>query len=198
VQPSAAEVASGDAALVIIDVQNDFGHPRGALGALGADTSMCTAMLPRLISLIGEARSAGVEVVFVRSRARAYVSDAWRGKVAPTICATDWGREYMEGVVPLEGEAEVTKNRYGAFTNTDLDTVLRSKGVKTLLLVGTATNVCVETTAREAICRDYAPVVVLDCCAATSQEEHDAAALNIERYFGWTLSSKDLTALWAS
>jgi ureidoacrylate peracid hydrolase len=90
----------------------------------------------------------------------------------------------------------VTKHRFDAFLNTDLETILRAHDVKTVVLTGVATNVCVETTARQAFVRDYYVVVVSDATAAYSAEEHDAALRTIDRYFGQVVGVDQLAAIW--
>jgi nicotinamidase-related amidase len=136
-------------------------------------------------------------VIFTRYVARpAIYSDIWFEKHPPNICGDEAGAAYLPGVGPLGDEPEVIKDRYSSFQNTDLDLLLRAKGVQTVLLTGIATNVCVETAAREAMNRDYAPVLVHDCCASPSQAEHDAAVNNVERYFGWVAEARAVIDAW--
>src|SRR5690606_5669825 len=93
------------------------------------------------------------------------------------------------------GDIVVTKPRYGAFHGTALELILRGRGVRTVVLTGVSTHVCVETTAREAFVRDYYTVVVSDGTAAYSQEEHEAALKIIDRFFGEVVSIADLRPL---
>lgn len=184
-------------ALVVVDAQHDFGHREGALGQLGADMSMAEEMLPRLVELIDEARGAEVPVIFTRYVARpAIYSDVWFEKHPPNICGDETGAGYLPGVGPVDDEPEVIKDRYSSFQNSDLDLLLRACGARTLLFTGIATNVCVETAVREAVCRDYAPVLIHDCCASPSQAEHDAAVNNVERYFGWVAEARAVIDAW--
>jgi ureidoacrylate peracid hydrolase len=99
-------------------------------------------------------------------------------------------------VRPRPDEPVVTKHRYGAFESTDLDLVLRSRGVRTVIMTGVATNVCVETTARQAFLRDYYVVFLRDCTATYSQAEHDAALHNIDQFFGQVAGAEEVMACW--
>src|ERR1700730_7523100 len=80
----------------------------------------------------------------------------------PVCVANSWGADFFADVRPLATEAIVTKHRYSAFHNTDLETILRANGIRTVVLSGCATNVCVETSAREAFLRDYYVVIAED------------------------------------
>src|SRR5207237_8060118 len=90
----------------------------------------------------------------------------------------------------------VTTHRYSAFYNTDLETVLRANGIRTVVFTGVVTNVCVETSAREAFVRDYYVVVASDGTAAYVDADHDMTLTNIDRFFGETTSIEELAALW--
>jgi len=89
----------------------------------------------------------------------------------------------------MESDCIVTKHRFSAFAGTDLDLILRSKGIETILCTGLATNVCVETTARDGVNRNYNVILLEDCCAAFDPGEHQAALNNINKYFGVVTSS---------
>lgn len=90
----------------------------------------------------------------------------------------------------------MTKHRYGAFESSDLDLVLRSRGIRTVVMTGVATNVCVETTARQAFLRDYYVVFTSDCTAAYSQAEHEATLQNIDAFFGAVVTADEISACW--
>ena len=91
----------------------------------------------------------------------------------------------------------VTKHRYSGFHNTDLDTILRAHGIRTIILTGVVTNVCVETTAREGFVRDYYVLLVDDGAAAYLREDHEMTLKNIDRFFGQVTSIAELTATWS-
>jgi ureidoacrylate peracid hydrolase len=197
-------------ALVVIDMQNDFIADQGLIAREGRDTSQAKAMADRLPELINTARAGGVLVIFVRniytSDRNFYPSDAWLEQAArkraggytriPVCAAGSWGGDFYGEVRPGPRDPIVTKHRYSAFYNTDLDTLLRANGIRTVVLTGVVTNVCVETSAREAFVRDYYVVVASDGTAAYSQEDHDMTLKNIDRFFGETASIGDISACW--
>ncbi len=190
-------------ALVVVDVQNDFCADGGFFSDMGYDLSMIQPMAPRLNSFIARAREVSLPVVFVRCiYDEIYSSGAWaekRSRRAPSgagLCLSDtWGAEFFV-ISPEPGDVIVTKHRFSAFVGTNLDLVLRSMGVKTLLMTGVATNVCVESTARDGYQLDYYIVFLEDCAANTSLDLHNATLENIKRYFGVVATSEDVLDAW--
>jgi ureidoacrylate peracid hydrolase len=192
----------GRAALVVVDMQNDFCHADGALGKRGADLAATQAMVPTLERLIAAARAAQIPIVYT-ANAHDLWSDApaWterQEQQAHALCRTgSWGAEFY-AVRPRADERVLIKHRYNAFVGTDFDLVLRSRGIETLLFTGVATNVCVESTARDAFARNYRVVMVADCLAGSSPAEHDWSLRTLERYFGATVAeASELIAMWA-
>jgi ureidoacrylate peracid hydrolase len=204
------KVAPGRAALIVIDMQNDFCASNGMMAEEGLNVSEAEKLGARLPAVLQAARKAGVLVIFVRnvysSPGNAYLSDAWLEQasrrrvgsyVRRPICAEgSWGGDFFGDVRPLPGEAIVTKHRFSAFYNTDLDTILRANGIRTIVMTGVATNVCVETTAREGFVRDYYVVMVEDGTAAYAQDYHDAAIKVIDHYFGEVTRISELLSIW--
>jgi len=198
------------AALVVIDMQNDFISDEGMIAREGRDVSQAKEMAEHLPALIRAARAAGVFVVFVRneytSDRNLYLSDVWLNQAArqraggytriPVCAAGSWSGDFYGEVRPEPGEPIVTKHRYSGFYNTDLDTILRANGIRTVVLTGVVTNVCVETTAREAFVRDYYVVVVKDGTAAYSQVDHDMTLKNVDRFFGELSTIDELNGFW--
>ena len=197
-------------ALLIVDMQNDFIADGGLVSKDGRDTSQAKKLGERLPALIAAARHAGVLVVFIRNvyttDRNLYLSDAWLEHAArrrkggyttiPVCPAESWAGDFYGDVKPEPGEPIVTKHRYSGFHGTDLDTILRSNGIRTVVVTGVVTNVCVETTAREAFVRDYYVVVPEDGSAAYSQADHDMTISNIDRFFGEVSSIAELSAIW--
>ena len=97
-----------------------------------------------------------------------------------------------------DGDETVDKFRYDAFLGTNLDFLLRARGIRTVVCTGTATNVCVKSTARAAHMRDYHLVLIGDCCASTNQDLHDATLRNVERSFGIVTSAETVVEVWQS
>jgi ureidoacrylate peracid hydrolase len=114
------------------------------------------------------------------------------------ICRPDtWGAEFYR-VSPQANDFITTKHRFSGFVGTDLNLVLRARGIETLLMTGVASNVCVETTARDAYNLDYQIILVEDCCGAFSAEEHASTITNISKYFGTVSDSKTLAQILSS
>ena len=197
-------------ALIVIDMQNDFIADEGLIAKEGLDVTPAQQLAERLPALIETARKAGVLVVFVRNvystDGNFYLSDAWLEQAArkrggsytrvPVCAPGSWQGDFYGAVRPLPSEPIITKHRFSAFHNTDLDTVLRANGIRTVVMTGVVTNVCVETTAREAFIRDYYVVMVDDGTAAFDRRDHEMTLHNIDRFFGEVTTIADLTAIW--
>ena len=189
------------AALLVVDMQNDFCDSRGSLAVSGGDPGLIQAMAPRLLRLLESARSVqDLPVIHVRTiHSRWTDSESWLGRLKGRgpMCAPDtWGAEYCSGFTPLSSEYVVTKHRYSAFVGTDLEQVLRALGVRSVIMTGEATNVCVESTARDAYMRDFFIAFTSDCTASTSQDAHDATLYTMGKHFGHVLTSAEVMAAW--
>lgn len=197
-------------ALLVVDMQNDFIAEGGLVSKDGRDTAEARKLAQRLPPLLADARSAGVLVIFIRNvystERNWYLSDAWLelasrkragGYTRIPVCRPgSWEGDFYGDVRPEAGDPIVTKHRYSAFHNTDLDTILRSNGVRTIIITGVVSNVCVETTAREGFVRDYYVVLPRDGAAAYSIADHEATLSNVDRFFGEVSSIEDLSAIW--
>lgn len=189
------------AALLVVDVQNDFADPKGSAAKRGEDVSDSVAMVPRLIRLIDAARRALLPVVFIKTTHGEWTdTPSWiyrksQQKELNTCREGTWGAEFY-GVQPLATDRIVVKHRYSAFINTDLNTVLKAKGVESVLVTGIATNVCVETTARDAYMYDYYVTMVSDCAAAYDRKLHETTLENMRRHFGLVASSDEIIQIW--
>jgi ureidoacrylate peracid hydrolase len=201
-KPLAEKVDPKQAALVVVDVQNDFCHHDGAMSKNGADVKPMQLMAPRLNRLIDQARSAGTPVVFVRAtHSKETDSPVWIERHTEQrhyICEDgNWGAEWFE-VSPEPGDAIVLKHRYSGFVGTNLDELLTSRGIRSVVLTGVVTNVCVESTARDAFMHDYFVVVVSDCTATSEAEDHEQALDRIGRIFGVVARADEVAACWAA
>ncbi|MFH1775353.1 MAG: isochorismatase family cysteine hydrolase [Chloroflexota bacterium] len=194
-----------DTALLVVDVQNDFCHSDGISGKRGfTNLSYRQKMVPRLIKLISQARRAEVPIIFIRM-----ATDPWtlsevqqeqllrRGLSLDSIPAQEgtWGADFYR-VRPEADDYIVTKHRYSAFIDTDLDLILRSRGVKTVIMTGVATNVCVESTARDASMKDYFVVFVRNCAASFNLRDHNATLRTMDTLFGTVVSYQEVVAAW--
>ena len=193
------DVSAVAGALIVIDVQHDFCHADGVLGR-HLDAGTVDAMCASIETLQAAAHRCGVPVVFVQTVHRAATdSRAWRNRFPSQelmVCREGaWGVEFHR-CGPRDGDVVVVKHRYSAFHGTELQHVLHTVGCHTVVLTGTATNVCVESTARDACMLDYDVVVVEDATCAGTDEEHAAALFNIREYFGSVADTAAVLSAW--
>lgn len=187
------------AALVLIDLQRDFIDPEGVFGRLGIDLSMYRDQRPRAAALLVAARRGRVPVIHVQNTAlpdRASDSaaqlrfnlrmhaDARPGHepLRYTIAGT-WGHGFADEFLPEPGEAVVSKYRSSAFWGTNLDLLLRSNAIETVVIAGCTTEGCVESTARDALFNDYYVVIPEDCVASDDRAQHEASMLLMRHRF---------------
>jgi len=184
-------------ALLVVDMQNDFCAEGGYLHRTrGLDMSPNKTIADNINRLADAAREAGVTVVWIAAiYDHKYLSDAHVAKVRNksnegVLCAEGtWGVEFYE-VEPKDGEMVIEKHRYSAFHGTRLDGVLRGQGIKTLLVTGVATNICVDSTLRDGFFNGYYIVVPEDCVGAADPELNAATLKTVDMNFG-TVTSAD-------
>lgn len=197
-------------ALVVIDMQRDFVDPGGFGEALGNDVSLLRKAVPPTARVLDAARKAGILVIHTREGHRRDLSDLAPAKKARGRLATgigdpgpmgrilvqgEYGHDIIDDLKPAAGEPVVDKPGKGAFYATDLDTILRSRGIRQLIVCGVTTEVCVNTTVREANDRGYDCLVLEDCVASYFPEFQRVALEMIKAQggiFGWVGKSADL------
>lgn len=184
-------------ALIVIDMQNAF----VAEGAV-FETPGARAMIPRLEHLINFARTSGIPIVWTQSDHRPPYGGLMLRKFPPIAQGHIlWQGEpsyemYPQMLQPREGKLEykIVKHKFDAFFETDLDAILRYHQVDTVIITGTATNACCESTARSAFMRDYKVVFPSDLNATFDEAMHQATLRNIDLLFGRVVSSDELVA----
>ncbi len=178
-------------ALVVVDMQRDFLEPGGYLSALGGDLEGTRAAIPGIERLLAAARAAGLFVLHTRQGYRPDLLDlpahkAWRarhngsgpghpGPLGRFLVRGEPGWEITPELTPLPGEPVVDKSGNGPFHDTDLDTVLRGRGIRHLIVCGITTDCCVHCTIREANDRGYQCLLVSDACGSGDRKAHEAA-----------------------
>ncbi|GAC1432071.1 MAG: cysteine hydrolase [Chloroflexota bacterium] len=198
-------------ALVVVDMQHDFCAPGGAFDALGIDLSMYPPMIPRLARLVAGARAAGVAVVFIqmtvlaegRSESPAQLRFNMRLHMqahapgAPLHYALDGSRGHaiIPDLAPEPGDLVVRKYRSSGFWGTNLQLLLRSNQIQTVVMTGCTTEGCVESTARDALFNDLYVVVPEDCVASDDPRQHEASLLLMRHRFD-VVSSAEVLAVW--
>ncbi len=197
-------------ALVIIDMQRDFLEPGGFGDALGNDVSLLRATIEPLAAVIAAARAAGIVVVHTREGHRADLSDLSpakhrrgnfptkigdSGPMGRILVRGEDGHDIIPELAPIPGEPVIDKPGKGAFYATDLEAILRSRGIAHLIVCGVTTEVCVHTTVREANDRGFDCLVLSDCTGSYFPHFHEAALAMIKAQggiFGWVAPSSAL------
>jgi ureidoacrylate peracid hydrolase len=195
-------VSPGAAALLVVDVQNDFCHQDGLFGKSGADMRAVQAAAKRINELLPHARKAGVPVIFVTMEHDPLTNSvAWNQRYAAprkdACVAGTWGAELYE-VKPLPGEAIVAKHRYSPFVGSNIQYVLAARQRKSLLVTGVATNICVESVLRDGFMHDYHVVLIEDCAGAYSEQAHRSTIDNTRAFLGRVIDSTALLRLWSA
>ena len=212
-QPYPFEFDPASTALVIIDMQRDFVEPGGFGETLGNDVSLLEAVVPPLQKVLATAREVGLTVIHTREGHVPDLSDLpankrWRsarigaeiggaGPCGRILVQGEPGWEIVPEVAPIPGEVLLDKPGKGAFYATNLDLVLRTRGITHLVLTGITTDDCVHTTIRDANDRGYESLILADCTGATDPANH-AAALHMVTMqggvFGCVATSDDVIA----
>jgi ureidoacrylate peracid hydrolase len=199
------ELAGADrTALLVIDMQNGFCHPEGSFAGLGLDVSMCNGAIAPCARLVEAAHAAGVPVIYTRYVYRADYKDGGVlvQEVLPalaevkSLAAGTWDAELVDDLVPTDDDFVLDKNRYSAFYGTGLEPILTSLGSRNLVVAGVTTNMCVETTARDASQRDYRVFVVSDACGELDAARHDMALATLGFGFGAVVTTDDVLGAW--
>ena len=171
-------------AVVLIEYQNEFTSPGGVLHDAVAPVMDKTGMLANTVALVDKARAAGVTIMHAPITFAPGYGELSRhpygilaGVVGGNAFVKDtWGSAIVDDLTPKEGDILIEGKRgLDTFASTNLDFILRSKGIDTVILGGFLTNCCVESTMRSAYENGYRVITLTDCTAATSVEEHDNA-----------------------
>ncbi len=211
-EPYPIQIEVARTALVIIDMQRDFLEPGGFGAALGNDVSLLAAAIEPIRAVLQAARQRGMLVIHTREGHRPDLSDApplkvERGDPATRIGAPgpmgrilvrgEPGHDIIPQLYPATGEPVIDKPGKGAFYQTDLELMLKNRGIDTLLVCGVTTEVCVNTTIREANDRGFRCIALSDGCASYFPEFHVAGLAMIKAQggiFGWVSDSAKAVA----
>ena len=210
-RPEPIRVDPASSAVIVIDMQNAYATEGGYVDLAGFDISGSAGVIGRISQVLDVARGAGMPVVFLQNGWDAdYVeaggpgSPNWhksnalktmraRPELSGQLLARGgWDYELVDALKPQPGDIRVHKTRYSAFFNSQLDSVLRARGIRTLVFVGIASNVCVESTLRDAFHLEYFGVMLEDATHHLGPDFIQAATVyNIETFFGWVSTVGD-------
>jgi len=208
-KPEPVEVDFTKSALVLVDMQNAFASRNGMLDIAGADISGARHVVSVIGKILSSARSAGMPVVYLQMGFKADLSDSggpqspnWHKELGlrlmnsrpelkgKLVTQGTWDFAIVDELTPQPGDIVIVKTRYSGFSRTALDAELQARGIRYLFFTGIATNVCVESTLRDAFFLDYWPILITDATmAAGPPSMQEATLFNIESYFGWTIPS---------
>lgn len=211
-EPNPIDLDWASTALLIIDMQRDFLEPGGFGETLGNDVSLLTRAIKPTANVLQAARDTGLLVVHTREGHLGDLSDAPpakiergqpslrigdRGPMGRILIRGEPGHDIVPDLYPLDGEIVIDKPGKGAFYATELGEMLGRFGIQNLLVCGVTTEVCVNTTVREANDRGYRCIVLADCCASYFPELHEAGLKMIKAQggiFGWVSDSDTVIA----
>lgn len=215
--PSPFVMNTATTAVVVVDMQNDFGSEGGMFHRAGIDISMIRAAVAPTARALSAARSAGIKIIYLKMAFREDMADAGpldspsharhlllgAGKVvqAPNgqrsrvLVRDTWNTDIVPELAPHPDDVVIYKHRFSGFFETELEAILTRANVTSLVVVGCTTSICVESTIRDAMFRDYACVLLQDCSGepighGLSRSNHEASLLSIQTLLGWVSASK--------
>ncbi|RDW65088.1 hypothetical protein BP6252_10739 [Coleophoma cylindrospora] len=211
-RPESLRCDPAQTAVIVIDMQNAYASKGGYvdLSPLG-DITNTTLIIPQINKVLDTARAASIPVIFLQNgwdaeyaEAGTHLSPNWHKSNAlktmrakpelqgKLLARGSWDYELVDALKPQKGDICVSKTRYSAFFNSQLDSVLRSRGIRHLVFVGIATNVCVESTLRDGFHLEYFCTMLEDAVSQIGPPMmQEATVFNIEKFFGWVSSSDD-------
>jgi ureidoacrylate peracid hydrolase len=201
-------------AVIVVDMQNAFASKGGYLDLFGVDVSGAPTIVANIQRVLAVSRPAGLPVVFLQMGWRADLRDAggptspnWhkanalrlmrqRPELAGTLMIQGtWDHALVDDLKPEPEDLVVGKPRYSGFTGTNLDLLLRERGIRAVVFTGTASNVCVESTLRDAFFLEYFPLWIVDCSLPSGPPWlHEATVENVKRFFGWVTTTEEYVA----
>ena len=218
-RPEAIAIDPGKTAVIVVDMQNDFGAKGGMFDRAGIDISGIRAVIPHVNDALTAARGASLPVIYLKMGFKPDLSDAGpptgpnllkhapmhvgEAMVAPTgkpsriLIRDNWGTDIIPELRPAPQDLSLYKSRFSGFYRTELDEILKQRGIDTLIVTGCTTSICVESTVRDAMFRDYRCIVLEDCtaepiAAKAPRSNHEASLLTMQILFAWISVSRKL------
>lgn len=218
-RPAPVTLETAASAVIVVDMQNDFASQGGMLDRAGADISGIQRAVPSMARALAAARAAGIRVVYLKMGYTPDLADlgtpgsvnrtmhealgvgqshtAPDGRAGRILVRDTWNTDIIPALQPHPGDLVLYKTRFSGFYRTDLHERLGAAGIRHLIVIGCTTSVCVESTVRDAMFRDYLPVVLSDCTnevvgADRAYTNHHATLDLIEARLGWVSSAEAL------
>lgn len=204
-EPESIQLDAKQTALIVVDMQNAYTSLGGYLDLAGFDVSKTQPVVQQIQKAIDVAHAAGIQVIFFKNGWDADYVEAG-GEGSPNFHKSNaiktmrkkpelqgkllskggWDYELIDELQPAPQDIVIEKPRYSGFFHTQLDSILRAKGIRNLVFTGIATNVCVESTLRDGFFLEYFGVLLDDACyQAGPVEAHEATLFNVKTFFGW-------------
>lgn len=218
-KPDSIAFDAARTAIIVVDMENDFGTKGGMFDRAGIDISMIQKTINPTSNVLAAARKAGIKIIYLKMGYSQDLSDLGSEgspnrmrhlqimhvgdtMTAPTgiksriLIRDTWNTDIITQLQPQTDDIIVYKTRFSGFYQTQLDSILKSQNIKYLIITGCTTSICVESTIRDATFRDYSPIVLEDCTAepigyGLSRSNHEASLLNIQVLFGWVSTSSE-------
>ncbi len=216
-KPAPIAIDTAKTAVIVVDMENDLGSKGGMFDLAGMDISMIQKAVGPTAKALAAARNANIKIVYLKMGFHPDLSDlgapdsvnrtrhlqimhvgktvqAPDGNATRILIRDNWGTEIVPQLKPQAGDIVMYKTRFSGFYQTDLDNVLKKLGIKHLIFTGCTTSVCVDSTIRDAMFRDYQPVLLADCTGepigyGLPRSNHEASLLTIEVLLGWVSNS---------
>lgn len=192
-------------ALLVIDPQNDFCHPEGVLAQSGVDVSQLVEAGSKMVDLVKLCQSVGIQDIWTQqinhvedySRVHKQIPAHTDKRKKYTAQPGSWGAEFTDELKEvINDKSEIMiKYRFNCFHDTNLETYLKIKGIKTLIVCGGTTNCCVDTTVRDAYMKDYDVIMIKDCIGGVRQDWHEMAFEVWKHYIGEVMTLDELKTL---
>ena len=210
-RPEAIRLDPATTAVIVVDMQNAYASKGGYVDEAGFDVEPAAAVIGRIDKVLDNARASGMTVVFLQNgwdagyveagtplspnyhKSNALKTMRARPELAGRFLARGgWDYELVDALAPRDGDLRVHKPRYSAFFNSQLDSVLRARGIRTLVFTGIAANVCVESTLRDGFHLEYFGVLLEDAVHHLGPDFiMEATVYNVEKFFGWVSTVAD-------
>ena len=211
-KPEPIAINPKNTAVIVVDMENDFVSKGGMFNRAGADISGAQKAIAPTAKVLAAARATGMKIIYLRMAYQPDLSDlgapdsvnrtrhlkfgvgqtirAPDGRESRILIRDNWGTDIVNELKPQSGDITIYKTRFSGFYQTDLDTTLKKLGIKYLIIMGVTTSICVDSTVRDAMFRDYLCVLLKDCMSEPigsdlPRTNHEASLLTAEVLLGW-------------